>query len=123
MITCMFTRGRGLSYMSQGGAGRLGDEMIGALHTIGSRDLYPDVTVLIDVPPQQIANRLAERDGNVSDAIGGRGADYHRAVARSFAKLAEEDPDRFVIVDGLGSIDEVQTRVWTAISEKTGVAL
>ncbi len=107
----------------QGGAGGLGDAHITALHAVGSRDLYPDVTVLIDVPAAQIAERLAERDGDISDAIGGRGADYHQAVARSFARLAEEDPDRFVVVDGSGTVDEVQNRVREAVAKKSGATL
>ncbi|MEQ8773493.1 MAG: dTMP kinase, partial [Erythrobacter sp.] len=65
----------------QGGAGRLGDEAIRALHAFGSAGLRPDLTVLLDVGEAQVVRRLAARDGEASDAIGGRGEDYHRAVA------------------------------------------
>lgn len=100
----------------QGGAGGVGDEAVRALHAVGSDGLRPDLTVLVDVDPALVAQRLAQRDGDTSDAIGGRGADYHAAVGAAFRKFAEEDPRGFAVVDGGGTIDEVQTRILAAIA-------
>jgi dTMP kinase len=90
------------------------------MHALGSCGLYPDLTVLIDVPAEQIARRLSERDGDTSDAIGGRSADYHRAVADRFREMAHEAPERFAIIDGLGTIDEVHARVLAAVTAHVG---
>lgn len=100
----------------QGGAGGVGDEAVLALHRIGSDGLRPDVTLLVEVDPEQVAARLAARDGDDSDAIGGRSADYHAAVAASFHAFAEADPDGFAVVDGNGSIEDVHARVRSAIA-------
>ena len=100
----------------QGGAGGVGDEAVLALHRIGSDGLRPDVTLLVEVDPEQVAARLAARDGDDSDAIGGRSADYHAAVAASFHASAEADPDGFAVVDGNGSIEDVHARVRSAIA-------
>ncbi len=95
----------------QGGAGGLGDDTIQALHQFGSDGLRPDCTVLLEVGDAARQERLAARDGENSDAIGGRSAEYHRAVAASFLTLADADPQGFAIVDGSGTPNEVHSRI------------
>lgn len=100
----------------QGGAGGLGDTAITALHAFGSGGMRPDCSVLLEVDKATRLQRLKLRDGDESDAIGGRSAQYHDAVARHFRELAEEAPDQFAIVDGSGTADEVHERVMLAIA-------
>lgn len=100
----------------QGGAGELGDDTILALHEIGSEGLRPDLTILIEADTEHVAQRLAARDGDDSDAIGGRDAAYHAAVAAAFRKYAEDDPARFAVIDGTGSVDDVHARILVAIT-------
>ncbi|ABC63335.1 dTMP kinase [Erythrobacter litoralis] len=104
----------------QGGAGGIGDQAVRTLHDIGSGGLRPDLTVLIEVEPATIAERLADRDGNRSDAIGGRSAQYHADVAASFKRFAAEDPGGFAVVDGEGTPDEVHSRILEAIEPLIG---
>lgn len=99
----------------QGGAGGVGDEAVRALHAVGSDGLRPELTVLIDVEPALVAERLAQRDGDNKDAIGGRGDAYHTAVGAAFRRFAEEDPQGFAVVDGAGSIEEVHARILAAV--------
>ncbi|AWW74780.1 dTMP kinase [Erythrobacter sp. KY5] len=104
----------------QGGAGGLGDEAITALHDFGSDGLRPDLTILLEVDEERLSKRLAARDGENSDAIGGRSAEYHQAVAARFRKLAEADPTGFRVVDGTGTPDEVHGRVLEAMADLLG---
>ncbi len=106
----------------QGGAGGLGDEAIQSLHQFGSNGLRPDCTILLEVDEHRLAERLAERDGGVSDAIGGRSAEYHAAVAKSFRELADADSDGFPVVDGMGTPDEVHDRIMDALEPLIGSA-
>ena len=107
----------------QGGAGGLGDAYITQLHELGSEGFRPDLTVLIDVAPEAIAERLAARDKGQSDAIGGRSAAYHAAVAEHFRAFAEADAAGFVMIDGNGDPDTIYRRVADAISERLGIPL
>ena len=100
----------------QGLAGDLGDDLVRALHDRGSEGLLPDLTVVITADSDTIASRLAARDGGTSDAIGGRDASYHARVNAAFVRFAEAEPDRFVVVDGMGEPDEIAALVWHAIS-------
>jgi len=106
----------------QGGGGGVPDADILELHRVGSGGLLPDVTVLLQAPPEQVARRLARRDGGESDAIGGRDAVYHAEVAAAFARFAEAEPARFVVIDGGGEIDETHRSVIAALAPLLGRA-
>ena len=100
----------------QGGGGGVPDADVLALHRIGSGGLLPDMTVLLEATAEQVARRLARRDGGESDAIGGRNAGYHAEVAAAFARFAEAEPDRFVRIDGSGAIKATHRRVLDALA-------
>ncbi len=99
----------------QGGAGGLGDEAILALHAFGSNGLRPDAVILLEGSEAALAERLAAR-GNAADAIEGRPADYHRAVAAAFRALAEADPEGFARIDAVGTPQEVHARIMASIA-------
>ena len=99
----------------QGGAGGLSDDDVLALHRIGSEGFLPDVTLLIDVSPKVAAARLAARDGDRPDRIGGRGAEYHARVAAAFDRMARAEPERFCRIDGDGSPEATHLQVLTAL--------
>lgn len=100
----------------QGGAGGLGDPAILALHAFGSAGLRPDVVLLLEGDETALAARLAARDGTQSDAIGGRPAAYHRAVAAAFQMLADHDPKGFVRINANGDPQAVHARVLEAVA-------
>lgn len=104
----------------QGGAGGIGDEAIIKLHAIGSDGMLPDLTLLIDVPADQIAARLQQRDGDVSDAIGGRGVEYHSAVAQTFKTIASAEANRFATINGAGTPEEVHHAILTVVQQNLG---
>lgn len=100
----------------QGGGEPLDDAAIMDLHRIGSAGLLPDLTLLIEVSPAVAAARLAARDPDGADRIGGRPADYHAAVAARFRALAEGEPDRFVRIPGNGTPTETHAAVLAAVA-------
>lgn len=99
----------------QGMAGGLGDQAIQTLHAVGSEELLPDLTLLLKVPAEHTATRLQSRDGDMADAIGGRGSEYHDKVAEAFARIASAEPDRFATIDGDADIDTVHERLFSAV--------
>ncbi len=99
----------------QGGGGGLDDADILSLHSIGSENLLPDLTVLITVSPETATRRLDERDEGNSDAIGARSAEYHGKVAAAFEHLAQRDAARFAKVEGEGPPEAVHARLMRAI--------
>ncbi len=99
----------------QGGGGGLSDDDVMELHRIGSQGLLPDLTLLIEVSPEEASSRLSRRDGDVSDRIGGRPAEFHARVADAFARFAAEQPERFARIDGNGEKDATHRAILSAI--------
>ncbi|MBB5956708.1 dTMP kinase [Saccharothrix tamanrassetensis] len=64
--------------------------------------LRPDVTVLLDRTPVGSAGPL--------DAVG-----HHWRVQRLLTEMASADPERYVVVDADGTVDEVAERVRTGV--------
>lgn len=101
----------------QGGAGGVGMAEVMALHRIGSRGLLPDRTLLLDLPQSDSSRREAVRDGDDLDRFGRKSGAYHRALARAFRALAEDDRERFRVVDATGSPGDVTERLLAAVED------
>ncbi|MDR2858671.1 MAG: dTMP kinase [Novosphingobium sp.] len=104
----------------QGDGSGLSDEDILALHRIGSRGLLPDLTLLLEVPPAIAAERLAARDPEGADRIGGRTAAYHARVAMAFARFAGAEPQRFARIDAGGACGNVHAAIMAALAPLLG---
>jgi len=100
----------------QGGGAGLSDGDLLDLHRIGSAGLLPDITLLIAVSPQIAARRIAARDGDTADRIGGRPADFHARVAAAFDRFAADQPARFARIDGDASPDETHRAIMAALA-------
>ncbi|KQM13061.1 dTMP kinase [Novosphingobium sp. Leaf2] len=100
----------------QGGGSGLSDADLLELHRIGSEDLLPDLTLLLDVSPDVAMERLARRDSGGADRIGGRSAAYHARVAEGFLRFAQAEPARFSRVDGDGDAQATHALVLTAVA-------
>jgi len=96
--------------------GEIDDADILALHAVGSGGLVPDATILLLADDAAVSARLAARDGDQSDRIGGRPPQYHREVAGRFCAFAAAEPGRFAVVDAAGTVEEVHARIMAALA-------
>ena len=101
----------------QGGAGGLGFESIRRLHKFGSHNFLPDRTLVLRLGSDEGKARATRRDVEGADLIGGRGADYHQKVASAFDRLAEEEPERFRVIDASGSAEDVTQRLLARVED------
>ncbi|MAM38937.1 MAG: dTMP kinase [Erythrobacter sp.] len=99
----------------QGAAGALGDAAVRQLHEIGSANLLPDITIVIGAESEEVSRRLRARDGDSSDAIGGRDHIYHSKVNSAFDGFVTAEPARFLRVAGDGTVEEVHARLMRAL--------
>lgn len=114
-VVCDRFAGSSLAYQSFG-RGLPFDE-VRALSEFAVGGTWPDLNVLLVVPAETSAGRLGPRD-----RLEQAGDGFHDRVAEGFAALAAADPDRWVEVDGLGTIDEVEAAVWAAVSRRLDVS-
>lgn len=96
-----------MSSMAYQGYGRGIDlDLIHNLNEMATGGLQPDVTFLIDIPPQ-VANG---RKTTEQDRIEIESLEFHRHVRRGFLELAERDPNA-VIIDGNRSFEDIAEEV------------
>lgn len=87
--------------------GQLSDSEIMDLHRIGSENLMPDRTFILDLPEAVASRRAEARDRGDSDRIGGRDSEYHRAVMTNFRRFAADEPERIRLVDASQSVGAI----------------
>jgi len=84
------------SSLAYQGCGRgLEIDFIRLLNDAATGSLKPDITLLLDIPPEA---GLA-RAGAQQDATGRESLEFHRRVREGFLELAKDEPDRFVVID------------------------
>ena len=103
-----------LAYQGYGRGLDLGE--LRGLCTWAAAGLWPDVAVLIDVPAEVAAGRMSRPP----DRMEGAGRDFHDRVRAGFHQLAAAEPDRWVVVDGVGPVEEVASRVAAGLATWTG---
>jgi dTMP kinase len=86
---------------------------VAGLSAFATGGLDADLVVLLVVPPAVRDERLAAR--GEPDRLERLGADFHDRVEAGYRALAAADPDRWVVVDGAGDVDEVAARIWDAV--------
>lgn len=83
-----------------------------ALHRIATGDLWPDLTLLLDVPPETGLQR--QKDANRMEA---RGLTFQQRVRDGFRALAGAHPDRIRVIDAAAPVDEVHEQIWAVVTE------
>jgi dTMP kinase len=101
----------------QGGGDGLSDAEIVTLHTIGSKGLLPDRTLLLTLDADAIAARRAARHLDQPDRFEDRQTDFHAGVTAAFERMAEGDPARFRGVSADGTAEEVTARLVDALAD------
>lgn len=112
VVSDRFT-GSSLAYQGHGRG--LPVESVRALSTFATDGLVPDLTVLLRVEATVASARL----GSDRDRLESAGDDFHVRVQRGYELLAASEPE-WVVVDGGGSVDEVEAAVWAAVSGRLG---
>jgi dTMP kinase len=91
------------SSLAYQGAGRgLDLDAVRRVNEAGLGEVWPDTVVLLRLDP---VRGLAREDE--ADRISLAGAELHRRVAAAYDDLAAAEPERFVVIDGSMTIDEV----------------
>lgn len=107
----------GSSLAYQGFGRGLPVEEIHRLSLWATDGLQPDVVVLLDVSDEVARRRIGDGDRRW-DRVEAAGDSFHRNVLAGFRALAAAGPQRWVVVDGDGSVDDVAGRVHAAVADR-----
>lgn len=95
----------------QGHARGLGIEHVKSLSRAAGIDLTPDLTILLDLPPEVGLERARGRPLEGDTRFENEKLEFHRLVREGYLILAEQEPERFRVLDAAREIDEVTSEV------------
>ena len=93
--------------------------IIDTLNAQACQGVAPDLTILIDCDPsiglERARQRIEITSGPREERFELEDLAFHQRVRTGYCNLADEDSERFVIIDGSGTIDEISSRISTQI--------
>ncbi len=98
----------------QGRAGGFGADRVLHLADDCLERTWPDLTIVLDVDPATAADRMQRQ----RDRMEQKGHEYHQKVRWGFLELAENWPDRVIVVDATAAADQVHAEVIEAVGER-----
>jgi dTMP kinase len=95
------------------GAGRvLNPTEVARISRWATESLYPTLTILIDLPAEIGLGRLQSRDRLEAESN-----DFHERVRQEFLQIAMMDPERYFVVDGTQSVEEINAQITARVAE------
>jgi dTMP kinase len=99
----------------QGGGRSLDIEWLIKLNDFATAGLSPDMTVFVDIVPEEGQRR---RVANNPDRIEKAGMDFQQNVRKMYHEIAKRFPDRIFVVDGHETIENIQHNIWQEITRR-----
>jgi dTMP kinase len=107
----------------QGALGQVDQRLIKALERVSLGDLYPDLTLVLDVPVALGLKRAARRRGGANpDRFEAEKIDFHEKLRQAYLALAAAEPDRCVIIDAAAPKEKVARQAWKAVNSRLAPA-
>lgn len=94
-----------------------------SIHNFTINNVTPDLTLLLDLAVETGFDRIAQRYlelGESADRFEQEDRSFHERVRQGYLTLAEEEPDRFRIVDASQEPEKVSESIWTALQPLLG---
>ncbi len=91
------------------GAGGAPLELIEQVNRLATGGLEPDLTFLLDLPPEETLNRIAQR-GDRPDRIESKGYAFHKRVREIYLQLAQQHP-RYVTIDAQQTVEQIEKAI------------
>lgn len=106
------------------GAGRgLGRKLVMQVDAIACRGVKPDLTLCITIDLDLGLGRAQARNAEmqaVETRLDDEVVDFHRRARDEYSRLARDEPNRFQLVDGGRTPEEVAASVWALVSPLLG---
>ena len=108
------------SYAYQGGGRGLPHSLIAALEKIATRELKPDLTILLDLAIEAGIRRTGVR-GASHDRFESEESAFKERVRAAYLHIAATETDRVVSVDASQAVDDLYKNICLLVRERFGV--
>ena len=106
----------------QGYGHGLGEDWIANLHRLTLGDFSPDLTIILDIPPEAGLARAGQRSDS-EDRYERMDPAFHQRLRDGFLEIARRDPKRCAVVDATQDVNKVHDWIRTLIHRRLGVAV
>lgn len=105
------------SVVYQGVARGLGRALVEKLNAIATAGLKPDLTFVLDVPPELGLARAAGRRGHL-DRLESEPLAFHRQLRNGFLALAKRQPAKYRVLDARLPAEQLAELAWTKMPKR-----
>jgi dTMP kinase len=96
----------------QGATGAVDMAFLHRLEQIACEGAWPDLTLILDLPPEKGIRRAADRRGDeVADRFEKEDLAKQRVRREAYLKIAHDEPDRCAVIDADADVDTVHERI------------
>ena len=99
----------------QGVARAIDSKKVETINQFAIGDTKPDLTILIDLPPDIGLARVHARSDGQLDRMENEAIEFFQAVRQGYLDLAKSEPKRFLVLDGSQSVEELETQIWQKV--------
>lgn len=101
----------------QGALGNVDPRLIRSLERVIVGENMPDLTFVLDIPPEIGFSRVRKR-GASADRFEAENLDFHRQLRAAYKDIAEQEPQRCVLVDAEATADVLAVEIWMIVSDR-----
>lgn len=112
------------SRVYQGATSDTDEGFMSALERVTVNGMYPDLTIILDIDPEEGLFRASERrGGSAPDRFEKETFETHQQRREAFLNIAEKEPERCVVVEASGDPDKIALEIEQVISKRLGILL
>ena len=87
---------------------------------IATKGIKPNLTILLDLAPDEALARRWGAKANIDDHFEEQVVDkldFHQRVRQGYLELAEQEPERWLVIDATLSQDVISDKIWQRVSK------
>lgn len=88
-------------------------DVVKSANRLATGGLTPDITFLLDMP---VAEGMKRKQGDKPDRFESEDGGFHERVKEGYLKLAEQEPERWVVLDASQKVEVVSGIIWHKVS-------
>ncbi len=100
----------------QGSGRNLPRKFVLELNRFATSELKPYRTFFIDITPEMAEQRQIENK-HAQDRLEGGGSEFFNKTRDGYLQLCNEEPERFIKIDGMRKTEEIASDIWKVVSE------
>jgi len=89
-------------------------EVVKTINNAATQGLKPNLTVLLDI---SVEEGLARKKGKKQDRFEQEDLAFHQRVREGYLKLAEEEPERWLVIDATQFKKRIAEIIWQKVSQ------